>query len=75
MSVNHPILQHFSYEHLPPSLAAVSQKFHDLAVEIAEIPTYDAEVGVSLRKLLEAKDAAVRAKIIADREANLVGKS
>lgn len=54
------ILQHFDYDHLPPELAAVSQRFHDLAHELAA-ETSGPETTVALRKLLEAKDAAVRA--------------
>jgi len=67
------ILQYFSYEHLPPHLQAVSKPFCDLArviVADGEMPAGTAiqfplprnpERTVALRKLLEAKDAAVRA--------------
>lgn len=54
------ILQHFGYEHLEPELGAVSKRFHDLAHGIAS-ETSGPETTVALRKLLEAKDAAVRA--------------
>lgn len=53
------ILRYFSYEHLPEKLRNVSRLFHDLAVQVAELPP-GAERSVALRKLLEAKDAAVR---------------
>ncbi len=63
-----PILQFFHYAHLPPHLQAVSKPFCDLAFAIAgegdgtPLPR-NAERTVALRKLLEAKDAAVRASL------------
>ena len=54
------VLQFFSYEHLPEHLRAVSQPFCELAARVAAGPG-NAETTVALRKLLEAKDAAVRA--------------
>lgn len=54
------LLQFFAYGHLPPHLAEVSRPFRELAEKIADGPT-NAETTVALRKLLEAKDAAVRA--------------
>ena len=55
------IMQFFAYEHLPPHLRQVSVLFAMLADKIvAEIPR-NPERTVALRKLLEAKDAAVRA--------------
>ena len=56
------ILQFFTYEHLPPALQEVSKSFSVLAHKIMELPR-NPERTVALRKLLEAKDAAVRAKI------------
>jgi hypothetical protein len=57
------MMKWFAYEHLPPELQAVSKPFHDLA----KLVTVDIDGGpertVALRKLLEAKDAAVRAKL------------
>ncbi len=58
-----PILQFFSYGHLPEHLQAVSQPFHTLAHEIVRLLPRNPERTVSLRKLLEAKDAGVRALI------------
>lgn len=58
-----PILQFFAFVHLPPHLAAVSQPFSELANRIVETLPRNPERTVALRKLLEAKDAAVRAKI------------
>ena len=54
------ILQFFTWAHLPPHLQAVSRPFGELAQTVAEGPQ-NSETTVALRKLLEAKDAAVRA--------------
>jgi hypothetical protein len=56
-----PMLQFFSYDHLPPHLQTVSKAFGELAAEIAETLPRNPERTVALRKLLEAKDCAVRA--------------
>ena len=64
-----PILQFFSYTHLPERLQAVSKPFCELALAIVNgqnthppLPR-NPERTVALRKLLEAKDAAVRAEL------------
>lgn len=57
------ILQFFAFSHLPPALQAVSQPFSALADKIMEDIPRNPERTVALRKLLEAKDAAVRAFI------------
>jgi hypothetical protein len=58
------ILKHFNYDHLSDDLKPISQRFHELAHELAEDETLDGpELTVGLRKLLEAKDCAVRAKL------------
>jgi hypothetical protein len=56
------LLVFFTYEHLPPSLAEVSKPFHDLAWRVAR-SLEGPEATVCLRKLLEAKDCAVRAAL------------
>jgi hypothetical protein len=56
------ILVFFAYEHLPASLAKVSKPFGDLARTIART-LQGPEATVALRKLLEAKDCAVRAAL------------
>ena len=75
-SVEH-ILRFFAYEHLPPHLASVSMPFSHLAHALAmgdncaeagtcttgRGPLQGPELTVALRKLLEAKDAAVRAAL------------
>jgi hypothetical protein len=57
------VLRFFKYDHLPPDLQAVSIKFAKLAYEVAGGP-HSAETTVCLRKLMEAKDAAVRAIVV-----------
>lgn len=60
------ILQFFAFAHLPPHLQAVSRPFSELAEKIvADLPR-NPERTVALRKLLEAKDAAVRALLFKD---------
>lgn len=54
------ILKFFDYEHLPEKLQQISKPFGDLARHIAATQTASAERTVCLRKLLEAKDCAVR---------------
>ena len=56
-----PILKWFRYSHLPRELAKVSKPFCDLAFAVARDRKPGPETSVTLRKLLEAKDAAVRA--------------
>ena len=58
-----PIIQFFAYEHLPAHLGAVSAPFCVLAHRIVEDLPRNPERTVALRKLLEAKDAAVRARL------------
>lgn len=57
------MMKWFAYEHLPEHLQDVSRPFHDLARSIADTIDGGPERTVALRKLLEAKDAAVRAKL------------
>lgn len=57
------IEQFFAYAHLPAHLQAVSKPFGDLAKQIVETLPRNPERTVALRKLLEAKDAAVRALV------------
>jgi hypothetical protein len=58
-----PILRYFEYEHLPARLIEVSRPFHDLAHHLAQWIEPGPELSVALRKLLESKDAAVRAAL------------
>lgn len=65
MATEH-ILQFFAYHHLPAELAEVSKPFALLADQIARALPRNPERTVALRKLLEAKDAAVRARLAKD---------
>lgn len=57
-----PVLGYFDYEHLPPALQKISRPFGEMAWHLALGEVVNpAEMAVALRKLLEAKDAAVRA--------------
>lgn len=57
------ILKHFHFEHLPGDLQAVSRPFGEMARQFdAEIPDCP-EKSAGLRKLLEAKDCMVRARL------------
>lgn len=56
------ILQFFAFAHLPAHLQEVSEPFSELAGKIMALPR-SPERTVALRKLLESKDAAVRARL------------
>jgi hypothetical protein len=58
-----PILRFFAFGHLPEHLQTVSRPFAELANKLCIDLPRNAERSVALRKLLEAKDAAVRASI------------
>ncbi len=64
MNEKEPIMQFFAYSHLPEHLQSVSAPFGDLAQVIVETLSQNPERTVALRKLLESKDAAVRAKLL-----------
>ena len=58
------VLRYFAYEHLPERLQEVSRPFHRLAHDLtANLGLQGPELTVALRKLLEAKDCAVRAAL------------
>lgn len=54
------MLQFFVYEHLSERLQKISKPYCELAQEIARDYPQNPERTVTLRKLLECKDAAVR---------------
>lgn len=56
------LLKFFAYDHLPQHLQDVSRPFSELANKVASGPQ-NAETTTALRKLLEAKDCAVRATL------------
>jgi len=57
------MLKWFEFSHLPATLQLISQPFGELAATICARVDEGPERTVALRKLLEAKDAAVRAKL------------
>jgi hypothetical protein len=56
-----PMLQFFAYRHLSINLQLVSKPFCELAYTLVHTIDRNPERTVALRKLLEAKDCAVRA--------------
>ena len=66
MSDNEPgerLLLWFEYAHLPLHLQSISANFHNLAHTIVGMVQRSPERTVALRKLLESKDAAIRAAV------------
>jgi hypothetical protein len=61
----HYLMQFFEYDHLPTQLKEVSIHFSHLAQHIDNILPENPEKTTALRKLLEAKDCAVRARLYA----------
>ena len=57
------LLQFFTYEHLPAHLQEISKPFGELAHKLEEILPSNPEKTTTFRKLLEAKDCAVRAQL------------
>jgi hypothetical protein len=55
-----PIMQYFTWSHLPPHLQEVSKPLGKLAEQMNLILPDGAEKSAGLRKLLEAKDCFVR---------------
>lgn len=61
--LEHPILRFFHYAHLPLNLQERSAPFAALALKLVRTTVPSPELSVALRKLLESKDAAVRAAL------------
>ncbi|SMF80634.1 hypothetical protein [Pseudobacteriovorax antillogorgiicola] len=59
------LMQFFTYDHLPTRLQRISKPFCDLAQELEKLPR-NPESTAALRKLLEAKDCAVRATLFVE---------
>jgi len=57
------LLQFFEYVHLPEDLQEISKRFYSLAYELVNELPRNPERTTALRKLLEAKDCAVRAAL------------
>jgi hypothetical protein len=60
------LLRWFEYAHLPGPMQAVARPLQELAWQYAETLPDGPELHTGLRKLLEAKDCLVRARITAD---------
>jgi hypothetical protein len=56
-------IKYFSYEHLPEDLQEISKPLAELAQKLEELLPDSAEKSAGMRKLLEAKDCFVRAKL------------
>lgn len=57
------LLRFFEYDHLPEELQKISAPFRDVAVKMAKELPQSPELTAGLRKLLEAKDCFVRARL------------
>lgn len=60
------VLQFFAYDFLNHHQQEVAKPFADLAAIVAQ-RAQNQETTIALRKLLEAKDAAVRAALVGDK--------
>jgi hypothetical protein len=58
-----PILKYFQYAHLPAKLQEISKPLGEFAAWLDENIPDGPEKSAGLRKLLEAKDCFVRAKL------------
>jgi hypothetical protein len=56
-------IKYFEYAHLPPHLQEVSKPVGELAKLLEELLPDGPEKSAGMRKLLEAKDCFVRAKL------------
>lgn len=63
MIMSDRMLQFFAYDHLPDHLQTISRPFGLLAQEMVHTLPQNPERTAGLRKLLEAKDCAVRAQL------------
>lgn len=63
MELSQSFLRHFAYDHLAEPLQSVSRQYYMLAEYTINTLPDSAERQTSLRKLLEAKDCAVRAAL------------
>lgn len=61
------LLKWFECDPLPPHLRSVAEPLRDFAYQAAQNLPSDPELTAGLRKLLEAKDCLVRAKLSAEK--------
>lgn len=59
----HDSMQFFEYKHLPDHLQEISMPFGQLAQQLDELLPNNPEKSAMMRKLMEAKDCAVRARL------------
>jgi hypothetical protein len=64
--MEYDLLQFFEFAHLREELQSVSKPFYSLAHSLASSLPRNSESTTALRKLLEAKDCAVRAMLFKD---------
>ena len=62
------VMQYFTFDHLPDELKPIAGECAGLAHSMVALCPENPELTVGLRKLLEAKDAFVRAKVAQDSE-------
>lgn len=67
--MNNPIMQFFEYKNLPESLQNISSVVHQIAHHMDDELPDGPEKSAGMRKLLEAKDCFVRAKLAKPAEA------
>ena len=58
------MLKWFAYDHLAEHLQPTAKRFYDLASSVVDTVEPGPERTTALRKLLEGKDAAVRAVLV-----------
>lgn len=68
MTPDNYLMQYFRFDHLPTGLQEISRPFAELARTLVTLLPNNPERTTALRKLLEAKDCAVRAKIFKQEE-------
>lgn len=61
---NHELLQFFEVDHMPPKLMIASEPFYAFAHMLATQLPDNCEKDACMRKLLEAKDCAVRSVLM-----------
>jgi hypothetical protein len=61
--MQNPIIKYFEFAHLPAHLQEVSKPMCELATHMDETLPDCAEKSAGMRKLLEAKDCFVRARM------------
>ena len=61
--MSNPILKHFAFSDLPPGAIPAGARFHEMASWLDSTLPDGAEKSTALRKLLEGRDAAVRAAV------------